>query len=87
MDKITEYIVNQIRHNPSVFLIVCISIALVFIFLSNPGVITRVSTLLSLVAAGVFILVRQVFSLLTAIESFILGLLRSTFEQLQRLLK
>lgn len=55
--------------------------------MSNPGILFRLLYWVSVLFTGIFILVRNIAALLTAVESFILGLFKSTFEQLQRLIK
>ena len=57
------------------------------LMMSNPGILFRLLYWVSGLFTGIFILVRNIAALLTAVESFILGLFKSTFEQLKRLIK
>lgn len=87
MRWLSEHIITLIRHNPGTFFLVCAGVAVILLIVSNPAILFRLLYWVSVLFTGIFILVRNIAALLTAVESFILGLFKSTFEQLQRLLK
>lgn len=87
MRWLSEHIITLIRHNPGTFFLVCAGVAVMLLMMSNPGILFRLLYWVSVLFTGIFIFVRNIAALLMAVESFILGLFKSTFEQLQRLLK
>lgn len=87
MRWLSEHIIALIRHNPGTFFLVCAGVAVILLMMSNPGILFRLLYWGSVLFTGIFILFKNIAALLTAVESFILGLFRSTFEQLQRLIK
>lgn len=60
---------------------------MVLFIASSPGMLLRLLYWLSVLFTGIFILFKNIAALFTAVEALVLGLFRSTFEQLQRLFR
>lgn len=87
MGEFSERLLALIRHNPGTFSLVCAGAALILLILAFPETLFRLLYWVSVLLTGIFILFKNIAALLTAVESFVLGLFKSTFEQLQRLFR
>ncbi|AEE97598.1 hypothetical protein [Mahella australiensis] len=80
---VSDWLVKIAQAYPSGFTVFCVAVSAVLLILSFPAVLFKLASLFGIMATGIYFLMQQVNEIYAAMQ----GLLRETFENIEKIFK